>query len=319
MSFRTFKNVRRRDHFAWCLSVCFAGLALSATAQSPAPNPNPNPTGPVVIPPESAAQPQPAVQPPPPPDAWDRWGIQKVSDDDDWTRHFRLGAMVGLNISANFNVKNPITFSSKGAAQENYDDGYMPPSGNGPYTSDWGYNDASQYSAAQHTLTMHQATSFAATGGTSSESGDSAFVGFDMAYGGNLWNWGRAKIGWDLGFGLLPINIKDNLSLSGIVSQNVYAFDTSGIDGLGIVPNPFPPAGHRGGVGGTAFLPSTPPSISTATVPNETLTGTRTLDVTLYTVRLGPSVYWDLNQYFGVSAGVGPAIGIVSGNLQYNE
>ena len=313
------ENVRARDFFAWCLSCCLAGVALAASAQSETPGQTPNPGAPVIISSEATVQPQSAVQAQPSSDAWDRWGIQKVSADDDWTRHFRVGAMVGLNISANFNVKNPITFSDKGAAQGNYDDGYMHPSGNGPYTSDWGYNNSSQYDAALHRLFMHQATSFAATSGTSSESGDSAFVGFDMAYGGNLWDWGSAKIGWDLGFGLLPINIKDNLALTGNVNQNVYAFDTSGIDGLGIVPDPFPPAGHRGGVGGTAFLPSTPVSTGTATVQNQTLTGTRTLDVDLYTVRLGPSVYWDLNQFFGVSAGAGPAIGIVSGNLQYNE
>ena len=39
----------------------------------------------------------------------------------------------------------------------------------------------------------------------------------------------------------------------------------------------------------------------------------------LYTLRLGPSVYWDLNEYLGLSAGAGPALGIVSGNLKYNE
>jgi hypothetical protein len=39
----------------------------------------------------------------------------------------------------------------------------------------------------------------------------------------------------------------------------------------------------------------------------------------LYTVRFGPSFYWDLTDDFGMSLGAGPAIGIVSGNYQYNE
>ena len=39
----------------------------------------------------------------------------------------------------------------------------------------------------------------------------------------------------------------------------------------------------------------------------------------LYTVRLGPSVYWDLNEDLGLSASAGPAVGIMSGNLKYNE
>jgi len=289
-------------------------MAASAQYQDPPRNPDPN--TPVAIPPDALAQPQPAVQPPPA-ENWDHpWRFEKVTDDDDWTRHFRLGALVGMNISANFNVKNPITFSGKGAAQGNYDDGYLHPSADGQHTTDWGYNDPGQYSAAQQTLTMHQATSFAANGGTSSESGDTAFVGFDMAYGGNLWHWGSAKIGWDLGFGLLPISIKDKLSLTGDVKQNFYSFDTSDFQNSHVN---FPTAPHQGGPDGTGGLPSTPVSTGTDTVPDQSLTGTRTLDVTLYTVRLGPSMYWDLNEHFGLSAGVGPAVGIVSGNLHYDE
>jgi len=92
-------------------------------------------------------------------------------------------------------------------------------------------------------------------------------------------------------------------------------FDTSGIP-----PNLFPPAGYRGGRGGTWSIPSTPISSSPATnSPSGNLTGSRTLDVDLYTLRLGPSVYWDLGQYIGFSASAGPAVGIMSGNLNYNE
>ena len=310
------RNVRARDFFAWCLSFCFASLAMTAVAQSQSTGQNLNTNGPVAVPPDALAQPQPQprVQTQPSTDLWDRWGIQKVSENDEWTRHFRVGAMVGLNISANFNVKNTVSFSGKGAAQGNYDDGYVHPSGNGQYTSDWGYNDPSQYNAVANTLSMHQATSFSPTTGTSSEGSDSAFVGFDMAYGGNLWDWGSAKIGWDFGFGLLPISITDNLSLSGNVNRNVYVFDTTGIPG-----NLFPPAGYRGGPTGTwSINGSSPPPVPADPVPGG-IVGSRKLDVMLYTFRLGPSVYWDLSEDFGLSAGAGPAVGIVSGNLQYNE
>jgi hypothetical protein len=135
-----------------------------------------------------------------------------------------------------------------------------------------------------------------------------------MAYGGNLWDWGSAKIGWDFGFGLLPISIKDNLSLHGNVNRNVYAFDTTGIPS-----NLFPPAGYRGGPTGTWSISGSPTSpVTTDQVPGD-IVGSRKLDVMLYTFRLGPSVYWDLNEYLGLSASAGPALGIVSGNLQYNE
>jgi hypothetical protein len=307
MSPNFMRNVRTRDFFAWCLSFCFAGLAVTAAAQSQTPDQNPDPNVPVVIPPDVQVQPQPST------DSWDRWGIQKVSQDDDWTRHFRIGAMVGLNIRANFNAKNPVTFSGKNGT---YDDGYVRKdnTGNaGHLTSNWGYDNSSQVVGS--TIQMHSAKSFSPdlTGGTSSESGDSAFAGFDMAYGGNLWDWGRARIGWDLGFGLLPINIKDNLSLNGTLNQNVYSFD---------IPSStthLPPPGYRGGPNGGPWLGSDPNPQPGSTIPGATLAGTRTLDVMLYTVRLGPSVYWDLTKDFGLSVGVGPAVGIVSGSLQYNE
>jgi len=310
------RNVRTRDFFAWCLSFCFASLAMTAAAQSQSPGQTLNTNGPVAIPPDVQAQPQPLprVQTQPSQDLWDRWGIQKVSENDEWTRHFRVGALVGLNISANFNVKNTVSFSGKGAAQGNFDDGYVHPSGDGQYTRDWGYNVPSQYNASANTLSMHQATSFSPTSGTSSEGSDVAFVGFDLAYGGNLWDWGSAKIGWDFGFGLLPISITDKLSLHGNVDQNVYVFDTTGIPG-----SLFPPAGYRGGPTGTwSINGSSPPPVPGDPVPGDVV-GSRKLDVMLYTFRLGPSVYWDLNEDFGLSAGVGPAVGIVSGNLQYNE
>jgi hypothetical protein len=39
----------------------------------------------------------------------------------------------------------------------------------------------------------------------------------------------------------------------------------------------------------------------------------------LYTVRFGPSFYWDLTERFGMSLGGGPAVGIVSGECKYSD
>jgi hypothetical protein len=303
-------NVRPRDYFAWCLSFCFASLALTAAAQTPPTVQNPNPTGSIVVPPQALAQPQPGVQSQPSPDLWDRWGIQKVSNDDDWTRHFRVGTLVALNISASFSMKGNL-FNISSAGSEVYEDGYVHPSGNAfGSTTDWGYDSASQISGSK--LLMHQAASFSPASGSSAEESGSAFVGFDMAYGGNLFYLGRARIGWDFGFGLLPISITDNKPMSVNVNQNTYSFETGGIS----MPDP----GHRGGptASGPAIY-SERTLESSDLILNVPVTGSRTLDVMLYTVRLGPSVYWDLNQYIGVSASAGPAVGIVSGNYTYNE
>jgi hypothetical protein len=293
--------------FVWCLSCCFTGVALIASAQTQSPGQNLNSNAPVVIPPDTPVQPQPSVQPQPATDTWDRWGIQKVSKDDDWTRHFRIGAMVGLNISANFSAKGTFNINKPPGV---YDDGYVRTDNTGDafsQTGYWGYNSASQLSGSS--LTMQNTTSYT-TSGSSQESG-SAFPGFDMAYGGNIWDWGKARIGWDLGFGLLPISITDNSSMSATVNQTTYVFNTGGI----VVPG----APYYGGFNrqGEPTIPTN--STSSSSSSQETITGSHTLDVMLYTVRLGPSVYWDLNEYFGLSAGAGPAVGIVSGSLKYKE
>ena len=224
--------------------------------------------------------------------------------------------MVGLNISANFNPKGTINFSGKNAANGIYDDGYVRTdnTGNaGGFTSNWGYDNSSQVVGS--TLQMHSAKSFTPdSSGSSSESGDSAFVGFDMAYGGNLWNWGRTRIGWDFGFGLLPINFKENLSLSGNLVQNVYSFDIP--SSTIVLPSP----GYPGSPNGGPLLDSNRHQLADYTLPDPVnLTGSRKLDVMLYTFRLGPTLYWDLNEDLGLTVGAGPALGLVSGNMQYRE
>jgi hypothetical protein len=133
-----------------------------------------------------------------------------------------------------------------------------------------------------------------------------------MAYGGNLFYLGRARIGWDLGFGLLPISITDKSSMSASVNQSIYTFNTGTI----IVPGA-PYQGGPSGIGPT--IKTNIISVSSGTNNTGTLNGSQTLEVMLYTVRLGPSVYWDLNEHFGLSASAGPAIGIVSGDYKFDE
>jgi hypothetical protein len=306
------RKVCPRDFFAWCLSFCFAGLAVTAAAQSQPAGASADPNAPVIILPEGAVRPAPSVQARPSPDAWDRWGIQKLPEDDNWARHFRLGALVGLNISANFKMNGPIIPSNP--ANGMFEDGYVRSDGTGPYTGYWGYNNASQYNAANQQLSMRAVSAYTPTSGNNVKEAGSAFVGFDLAYGGNLWKWGTARIGWDFGFGLLPINITANQTMNALVTRSTYVFNTGGID----MPTA-PYQGTRGGLGGP-IIPVQPASVTPdATSTPETITGSHTLDVTLYTFRLGPSLFWDLNENFGLSAGAGPAVGIVNGNYNYNE
>ena len=158
---------------------------------------------------------------------------------------------------------------------------------------------------------MHAASSFSASG-SAAESG-SAFPGFDMAYGDNLWYWKHARVGWELGFRLLPISIADNHPASASVSESSYTFSTGGI----VVPN----APYQGGFdrNGEPTISSTYNLPVNITTNFGTVAGSHTLDVMLYTLRFGPSFYWDLTDHVGMSLGAGPAAGIVSGSYKYDE
>lgn len=233
--------------------------------------------------------------------------------DPDWVRHFRVGALVGFNLKAEFGVNGNLGIAGNRRAGI-FDDGYVrtDATGNdGGLTTFWGYDQASQLGG--RTLTFHDTTSVTTTGNNTVNKDGGPFVGFDLAYGGNLWYWNRFRIGWELGFGLLPVSITANQSFSGTKNQTVYTFDTGGIQ--------VPPAPYRGPAGGSGVpaIPPTPTSTNYTTVPGATVTGSQTLDVNLYTFRLGPSLYWDFNEYLGMSVGVGPALGVMSGSLKYNE
>ena len=238
-------------------------------------------------------------------------------DADDWTKHFRLGALVGLNISSDFKMNGNFNVSGNKSQNGVYSDGYVLPdsqtAGDG-YTANWGYNNASQYNAAAHTLTMTSASQYSASGSSQKDAGP--LPGIELAYGMNYWYWKHARVGWELGFGLMPINISQDIPknhpLTANVTQNTYTFDTGNI----VVPG----APYQGGSSGQGpLIPSSPSSTSTQPGTQGTISGSHELDVMFYTIRLGPSFYWDLTQKFGLSLGGGPAMGIVSGYYKYDE
>jgi hypothetical protein len=246
--------------------------------------------------------------------------------DPDWANHFRIGAMVGFNIKADFKLAGNLPINHPAGV---YDDGYVhppPPGTVDDTTSDWGYNYGSQFSG--QALLMHSTTSFSPSSSTSASKNAPPLPGFDLAYGGNLWYWHRARIGWDFGFGLLPISLSANESAAGNASQSTFSFNTGPDTSVlltpvhlpgGITQPPILPPGYQGTPNAGPLIHSTPTLVGTMGSPNATFTGSQTLDVMLYTLRLGPSVYWDFNSYLGMSVGVGPALGIVSGDLKYNE
>lgn len=248
--------------------------------------------------------------------------VSRAQDEGvpDWARHFRLGGVVGFNLRADFQLNGQ--FSVSGADQAGpvgvsganhiYDDGYVRVDNTGNaqgYTSFWGYQNAAQYDAANQRLVMRSSSSFGLTDSTQVEGDPQA--GFDLAYGGHLMRVGGARLGWDLGFTWLPVSITDHRALSTVFTRKVHAFDTAGI----VLPDA-PYNGGASGIGPTIH------DVATA-LPDETspgtLTGSRTLDVTLYNVRLGPWLHWQLGPQFAFSLGAGGAVGIASTEYNYNE
>lgn len=231
--------------------------------------------------------------------------------DPEWTKHFRVGLLVGMNIKADFKTSGSFGISSPQQAGV-YDDGYVLSSGlqNG-YTSNWGYENQSQNPTGTDILLMHRATSFSATG--RSEADNSAFTGFDMEYGGILRQWSWTRLGWDFGFGLLPVSFSARQSMSGTVSGTTYTYNTGN-------PN-LPEAPYHGNSSSSpeSSIRTDDFSTSNETFGSGSVSGTQKLDANLYTFRLGPSLYMDLTPYIGVSVGAGPALGFVSGRLQFDE
>jgi hypothetical protein len=236
----------------------------------------------------------------------------------DSTRNFRIGALVGFNFKADFSMSgtfsvsgnNPGPTGQRGANHE-YDDGFVRVDITGNDQNStwyWSYENASQVQGQQ--LHFHSADSFTTSGSASDKSG--ASVGFDSAYGGRLGRlWGGA-VGWELGFGLLPIKITDNQSMNAMANQTEHWYDISGIT--------IPSAPYEGSYEGpsTKLNDLANPGAGSGSVP-ATLTGSRTLDVMLYNIRLGPTLQWELHPRFAVAVSAGAAFGIVSGDLKFDE
>ncbi len=248
-------------------------------------------------------------------------GQARAQYDPDWVHHVWVGPLVGLNIDAKFSINGqfPISGSQPGPAGVSgvdhiYSDGYVKvdQTGNAQgYTTYWGYNNASQYDSTTHLLTMHSTDSYATRG--SASQGDDPYLGVELGYGAQLWRFGeKFRVGFDFGFGLLPIRITDEHTLPAIVSQSSYTFDTGNV----IVPE----APYNGGPSGYDqpvihdVATALPVNTSIGAVP-----GKRTLDTILYTFRLGPSVYYDLSRRVGLMASAGGALGLMSGDLKFDE
>lgn len=242
---------------------------------------------------------------------------------DNWTRGFRLGGAVGFNIKGSFNVGGALNLTGRNpgpagvsGANHTYDNGYVlvDKTGNAQgYTAYFGYdNRATQYAPMAQTLTFQSANSAILDPGSSSHS-DSPYLGIDLAYLMNVGHFGGARVGIEFGFGFLPISIKDRGNLSGIFSSTTHQYSVpAGVT----LPNTTSYQAGPNAIGPVIFDQAT--DISSAPSAG-VLHGTRTLDVDLYHLRIGPTLYWDLTHRWGVSASAGGAFGLVNGEYRFDE
>ena len=157
---------------------------------------------------------------------------------------------------------------------------------------------------------MHDFNSYTETGSTSRDA--APFVGFEAGYGTDLFRWGDVRLGWELGAGLTPVRVTDDESFSSSVNVSAFVYKTGGIV--------MPPAGYQGeSRAGLTSPPSPRATQRRHSVSPATVTGTRRLDVMLYTLRLGPTLTWDLGDRFGDPCWGGTAVGVVTGDYKYNE
>ncbi len=233
------------------------------------------------------------------------------SPHSSWRGHFSLGVVAGFNINARFNETGLFKLAPSTQTGGVYDDGYVlnDKTGNSGYTTDWSYQNASQYNPSSQTLVFHRTQDFQLGASPSSADGG-PFPGFELDYGGTIHEWDSFQLGWDFGFALVPVDIVDHTTQSVVANQTAYVYNTGGI----VLPGP----GYQGSFNGPGpLLPtSATPSSSIST---GTISGSRTLQTILYTFRLGPTLSWDLSKNWSLALGAGPALGLASSEYQYNE
>lgn len=238
---------------------------------------------------------------------------------DDWTRNFRLGAQLLFNVKTEFSLNGPVSVNRQSpgptgvaGADHYFDDGYVrvDNTGNtGGLTSYWGYDNASQYNAAAQQLVMSSIGSYDVSQQKTVDGG--VLPGLDVAYGSQIRDWGRTRLGWEVGYGFTPMDYKDSTTLNVTFNREMQAFSTGGL----ILP-PAPYSGGPSGVGPQLLDLST--GLPNQAVPG-TVTGTRQLDVNLHALRAGVTLFWRFQPHWALSGSAGPAMGLVPGSYIYSE
>jgi hypothetical protein len=242
--------------------------------------------------------------------------IMAQDDDSNWN-HFGLNLRAGFNVRAKFSEATAASLPPGPGAGANlnhhYNDGYVnvDSSGNqGGQTWNWGYQNSSQIGGEGGAVVFHAT---GGTGGASKYVTDDPNAGLDLNYVRDITHrtWGR--FGIKIAFGYTPIAVRDHDPISG-GSESIA--DTYLLPGV-IAPTA-PYSGSFSGPG--TVIDSQPESRSvTMGAAGGVITGTHTVDASLYDLRLGPSFDFPLGKGFSIEAGGGVAVGLVDSDFKFSE
>ncbi len=239
---------------------------------------------------------------------------------------FRLSGRTQFNIKASVTDSKPILLGTTGL----FGDGYVLSGSNsstnaaglanpGSLTWNWGYNNASQISGDQLTLTRYndipRVGTVDASGGSTTFGGE-LFAGYEL-FESRVWKRRTAHWGVEMGYGFTTFNVTANGTQSGngTRAQSLYSLG-------GIIP---PSPGYRGNFNGPVpggpiapIIDFTPlSSSSSSALGTDTLNATISSD--LHTVKLGPWVDLPMTDKITLGLGIGFCSVFAQADLAFQE
>jgi hypothetical protein len=230
-----------------------------------------------------------------------------------------LSYRMGLNISVDFRRLGGLALSDPGptsgsAVNRNYDDGYnrVDSSGNaGGYTWYWGYQSAQSVQGGNLVLQSYSTPANAA----SNDRQDDPQHGLELSYSRELYRKKSWRAGLEGAFGYSLISIADSHNLKANVFRTNDSFALPGI-----VPPQAPYNGTFTGPGPVISSTMTPANRSVDVLPGAaTITGSRSIDSDLFTIRLGPYLEVPLDDKFSLIFGGGLALVWAQTDFSFRE
>jgi opacity protein-like surface antigen len=243
--------------------------------------------------------------------------IRLEPEQPEYINRLGLNYRMGLNISVDFRKLGGLALSDPGPAQgsavnRNYDNGYnlVDSSGNaGGYTWFWGYTSPNSVQggnlALQSDATLPNAKS--------NDRHDDPQHGLELTYQRELIRRKHWRGGLEAALGYQFISIKDSHTILNTVYRTNDSFNLNGV----VVPT----APYYGGASNSAVLISSEPAARTTEVlPNAaTITGDRSIDTHLFTIRLGPYLEFPLNDRLSLWIDGGLTLAIANTKFTFHE